>query len=477
MKERIMDQPNHKTSLACGTPSVRGRKARDLSLDLTVPLEALSLSEAAKTLKLGRTTFYRYIEQGKIAVERVDRDGQVIYNIYQKPSQPQAALDRTASEREATMESEAIPNVLNLPAQPVRLVEEAVSHAGFTDEWIEWRDEGIGTKNWSKNHKKRSVALMKKYFQQWDTVTPESAELFLLQTPVTSYSTRRCKHAAFSSFAKFLTQKKKMMDRATYFEIKALYPKKPKDYKREIKVIHEEHIEPILKAIAEVNAHDSYKVVLLRSLVIFLSETGVRISEAAGLVHQNMGFDDDLEQAYIHLPEHITKNGKERYVPFSAEAQAAVKEYLRVRPKETPLEQVFLFDHWAWGSTTLKPTSVAHNFKKVSDHCGIPFSAHAFRHYRITQWANDPGIAITDVQYWAGHETLMVTQGYIHIRGRHSIKAAYASKAPQAPQAVTEPVAADNNRIDKLVNLLEKMEHLGLPPEEKQKVFLQLATL
>lgn len=418
-------------------------------------IQVRSLSEAIKALKLSRSTFYRYVDQGRIRLERVYKENELIYNVYQKPSQPKAALEESASEREATLD-----NGFSSHAS-VQPVETGTPHKKFLDEWIEWRDEGIGTRNWSASHKKRSVALVKKFFEKWEYVTPETAEKFLLETPVIQYSQRRCKHAAISSFAKFLLQKKRLMDRSVYFEIKALYPKKPKDYKRDIKIIHQEDIGPIMDAVSALFSHDSYKVTLLHSLIIFLSETGVRISEAGGLIKQNLCFNEDLEQAYVHLPEHITKNGKERYVPFSLEAQKAVREYFRIRPDDVAFDQVFLFNHRAWGYTTLKPTSVGHIFEKVSEQSKVPFTAHSFRHYRITAWANDPNISITDVQYWAGHETLTITQGYIHVRGRQSVRAAFSKQGN-----------TNELKLGNLVDLLDKLS--GLSPEER-KAFLGLA--
>ncbi|MBY0451254.1 MAG: site-specific integrase [Cyanobacteria bacterium] len=464
------------------------------------PFEVKSIKEIMKRLKINRDSYYFYVRDGQIVVERVYKENSLIYNVYQKPSQPKAALERTASEREATMDHECEvvspePEQVTVDEPPVEELDTdqlKVPHKRFMDEWILWRDEGIGTKNWSASHKKRSVSLMKKFFGQWKYLTPEAAEEYLLQTPVASYSQRRCKHAALSSYAKFLNQKKKLINREAYFDIKALYPKKPKDYIRDIKIIHDEHIEPILNTIPKLYSHDAYKKTLLRSLIIFLSETAVRISEAAGLVSQNLVFNKDPRQAYVYLPEHITKNGKERYVPFSPKAQAAVKEYLQIRPTDTAFDQVFLFNHRVWGYSTLKPTSVGHIFTDMSNHCGIPFSAHTFRHYRITKWANDPKISVTDVQYWAGHESLMVTQGYIHVRGLHSIQAAFSDsniedkepeREPEPPQPLpatqTEQPTAPKvspSKMENLVQLLGKMETLNISPEEQLNMLKLMVT-
>lgn len=416
-------------------------------------VQAKSLSEAIKTLKLGRATFYRYVDQGKLVVERVYTETGLIYNVYKSPSQPKAAFsDKGALEQGGAA----------MASQPGLHAIRSVSHVQFMDEWIAWKDEGIGTKGWSRSHKKKCLRYVGLFFKTYKYVSADNLEKFLVETPVIRWPLRRAKHAAVSSYAKFLYKKKKLLSRTEYYEIRGLYPKKPKDYKRDIKIIHGEHIPPILSAIQELYSFDSHKVALLTNLVIFLSETGVRISEAGAVTLENLFFNDDPEQAYIYLPEYITKNGRERYVPFSPAAQQAVRDFLKVRPNDVAFDQIFLFNHRVWGYTTIKPTSIGHIFEDVREQCKIPFTAHSFRHYRITAWANDPNISITDVQYWAGHETLAVTQGYVHVRGKQSVRAAF-SKHSKDNGAV---------QVGNLMTMLDKLSDLS--PEER-KALLGLA--
>lgn len=419
-------------------------------------VQVKSLSEAIRVLKLGRATFYRYVDQGRITIERVYSGNELIYNVYKSPSQPKAAFSDKGALNQGGVA------MVTQPSLNHQGINQSVSHAQFLDEWIAWKDEGVGTKAWSSSHKKKCLRYVGYFFKAHKQVSADNLEKFLIETPVLQWALRRAKHAAVSSYAKFLYKKKKVMTRTEYYEIRGLYPKKPKDYKRNIKIIHEEHIPPIMNSIRELYAADSYKVSLLTNLVIFLSETGVRISEAGSITLDNLFFNDDPEQAYVYLPEYITKNGKERYVPFSPEAQQAVREFLKVRPADVAFDQVFLFHHRVWGHTTIKPTSVGHIFEDVGEHCGVPFTAHSFRHYRVTTWANDPNISITDVQYWAGHETLAVTQGYVHVRGKQSVKAAFSKHSK------------DNGAIQvgNLLTMLDKLS--GLSPEER-KAFLGLA--
>jgi integrase len=354
-------------------------------------IQVRSLSEAIKILKLGRATFYRYTEQGKLSVERVYTENGLIYNIYKSPSQPKAAFSEKGALNSGGVAMVTQPNLTRQETS------QSVSHAQFLDEWIAWKDEGVGTKAWSTSHKKKCLRYVGHFFKTYKQVSAENLEQFLIETPVLQWALRRAKHSAVSSYAKFLYRKKKLVSRNEYYEIRGLYPKKPKDYKRDIKLIHGEHIPAILESIQALYSSDAHKVSLLTNLVIFLSETGLRISEAGAITLDNLFFHEDPEQAYVYLPEYITKNGKERYVPFSPEAQQAIRAFLRIRPKDVAFDQVFLFNHRVWGYTTIKATSIGHIFEDVSEHCQVPFTAHSFRHYRITTWANDPNISITDV--------------------------------------------------------------------------------
>lgn len=434
-------------------------------------IQATSMSEAARILNIARKSLYRYIDQGKLTVERVDTGSGMIYNVYQSPSQPQAAFSSQGAPTEGGVAMVTEP-AFNQPEE-INEPTPDVPHLQLFDEWVSWKDEGVGTKTWSASHKKKCLRYTKRFFKTYNSVTYENLEKYLLETPIHQWALRRAKHSAVSSFAKFLYKKKRLMSRTEYYEIIGLYPKKPKDYKRDIKIITEEHLEPILKAIGVLYANDPYKVSMLRNLVVFLSETAVRISEAGSIVLNNLSFSDDPEESYVYLPEHITKNGKERYVPFSKKAQDAVREYLRVRPDDVAFDHVFLCHHRVWGYTTVKGTTIGHIFEDVSEQCNIPFTAHSFRHYRITKWANDPNISITDVQYWAGHETLMVTQGYIHVRGRQSIKAAFSKGAPKPAQ---QPTLEGKSKLENLVQLLGKMETLNISPEEQLNMLKLMVT-
>jgi integrase/recombinase XerD len=136
----------------------------------------------------------------------------------------------------------------------------------------------------------------------------------------------------------------------------------------------------------------------------------------------DLHFSDDSKKAFVRV--RCGKGGKERYVPFSMPAQEAIREYLKHRPN---VESNKLF--WAYnpkyGYTPIIRDCVIRRMKQISDRCGIRFTAHSFRHYRITRWANSPKIPITMVQLWAGHSSLIVTQRYIHTRNEEALAFAF----------------------------------------------------
>jgi integrase len=221
-----------------------------------------------------------------------------------------------------------------------------------------------------------------------------------------------------SSFAKFLDQKG-FLQAGEYQRIRGLYPKKSPYYQPIQKIIRKEDLEILIKT--AMAGHVFYQALLNKTLLIFLSETGLRVSEAAGLTLNDAQYCDIPAKAYIRT---FGKGGKWRLVPFSKLAQKTVSEYLRHRPQVQSVA-LFLAFNPRHGHTPITSDGIIRRFKTLSEETGIPFSAHSLRHYRITEWASNPRIPITTVQKWAGHTTLTVTQRYIHITDDDALQAAF----------------------------------------------------
>lgn len=296
-------------------------------------------------------------------------------------------------------------------------------HDKYLDEWIAWREEGIHTQPWSESYKRLQLQYIQKYFERWPVISSHYLETWLRETSVMQKTLRTHKHAPVSSYAKFL-ESKGILNPDECRKIKALYPKKSPYYHPEQKIIYKEDLEVILKAADEDGGRNKYQRILNKTLIIFLSQTALRVSEMCNLTLSDLRFNEDAKHAWVRV--RFGKGGKERFVPFSQVAQQVIREYLANRPEKVKDEkQLFWAFNPKFGYTPLNSSCVARRFQGISERCGIPFSAHSFRHYRITRWANNPKIPITVTQNWAGHTSLIVTQRYIHTRHEEALVAAF----------------------------------------------------
>ncbi len=379
-----------------------------------------SVNEAIEYLRIPRSTFFRLKKQGKIRVEALYKGNTVIYNIYRVS----AERPIVTSESDGPIEGGSIMAVEPVHSSSQEVMTQLIplqNHAQYLDEWILWREQGLYTRPWSKEYKRNSLLYIKKYFARWEVISSQHLETWLTETPVMQKTLRVHKHAPVSSFAKFLVHKG-VLSRDEYRKIRDLYPKKSPYYHPKQRIIYEEDLETILEAASKDGGYHPYNRFLNVTIIRFLSATALRAKEMCDLKLSDLHFSDKPNRAFVHV--RCGKGGKERYVPFTLQAQEAIREYLKHRPN---VDDDRLF--WAFnpkhGYVPISRDCVVRRMKHVSDRSGIPFSAHSFRHYRITRWANSPKIPITMVQLWAGHSSLIVTQRYIHTRNEEALAYAF----------------------------------------------------
>lgn len=286
-------------------------------------------------------------------------------------------------------------------------------HNHLIEAWIARRESGLHRKKWASTYKDLQLLYIHKYFQAFTAVTPENLEQWLSRVPVEQHSKRKHMHSVVSSFADFL-QYKGLLNRDDYLKIRLLHPKKSHYQNSEPNTINREELITLLLH-AAVGPH-KYQALLNHTLLLFLSETGLRVSEACSLLSNDIHFGDSP-----YLLVRCGKGGKSRKVPFSKWAQLIVREYLKDRP-ESQYENLFLAFNPKCGFTPLNKNCVATRFRRLRQKTGIVFTAHTLRHYCITNWANNPKYSIAVVQQWAGHSSLIVTQHYIHIDVEASLK-------------------------------------------------------
>ncbi|MBD2610433.1 site-specific integrase [Nostoc punctiforme FACHB-252] len=197
--------------------------------------------------------------------------------------------------------------------------------------------------------------------------------------------------------------------------------KLPKDKPKEIKPFTQEEIKLILEGFDKLAPHYS-------PFVRFLMATGVRTSEAIGLLWEHVDFhrseiiikeslSKDLTGNGYRRVRKETKTGNIRYLPMSLELQALLI-FLRP-PKVNPDSLVFTSPQ---GCIIDADNFRCRQWTKVLKAQGIPYrKPYTTRHTMISH-AIDQGIPITGVAYLAGHkDTSMIIKNYGHMINRPSL--------------------------------------------------------
>jgi site-specific recombinase XerD len=223
-----------------------------------------------------------------------------------------------------------------------------------------------------------------------------------------------------------------------------------------------------------VAGNDPYKRLLFRTLIILLSTTALRLSEACSLQFSNLRFHEDVTKAALTV---VGKGNKERMVPFPKVAQQAILDYMQVRPKphqqnELAPDALFWVFSPRYGYTTLKKYALVTYIQEISKASGIEFSAHSFRHYRITQWMNDPHINPVHAQLWAGHTDLKTTQGYTHIRDEDALASAYRAGCEELESMAVGKQTAPTSNTNLLELLMRELPNLS--PQQKAQLLAKM---
>jgi integrase/recombinase XerC len=144
------------------------------------------------------------------------------------------------------------------------------------------------------------------------------------------------------------------------------------------------------------------------ALLELLYATGLRVSELVGL---DLG-DVDLATRQLRT---LGKGRKERIVPFGEKAAAAVREWLKARPRPKTsrhAEALFLSP----AGTRLTDRSVRRILNRALAGAGVArhASPHALRHSFATHLLS-AGADLRSIQELLGHASLSTTQKYTHL--------------------------------------------------------------
>ncbi len=183
----------------------------------------------------------------------------------------------------------------------------------------------------------------------------------------------------------------------------ALLIERPKASRALPRVLSVQQVEKILSEI------DSDTLIGKRDNALFelIYSCGLRISEACGLLMENLHINEQL--ILVH-----GKGDKERIVPFGETAKEKLEDYLyKARPelvKNKVVPQVFV----NYRGEPISRKGVWKRFKALDSMAGIDAKVHTLRHSFATHLLAG-GADLRSVQELLGHSDLATTQIYTHV--------------------------------------------------------------
>ncbi|MCU6709797.1 tyrosine-type recombinase/integrase [Paenibacillus sp. J5C_2022] len=154
-------------------------------------------------------------------------------------------------------------------------------------------------------------------------------------------------------------------------------------------------------------------------LMLLLLETGIRISEAEGIVIPNINWRERRIKVY-------GKGRKERYVPFQQTLDKHLRQYLEIRGL---LDHDFLFVNI--DNTPAKVRTMQENIQAYGAAAGLKgvrVSPHTFRHTMAKMYVMNGGDPLS-LQIILGHTSLEMVRNYVKLFSQ-DVAAKHAKHSP-----------------------------------------------
>ena len=168
---------------------------------------------------------------------------------------------------------------------------------------------------------------------------------------------------------------------------------------------------------------EGYSGLRARTIILLFYETGIRLAELVGL--------NDTDVDFVNHQLKVTgKRNKQRIIPFGAELEQALREYMRQRDSQPlRLETGLLLNDKGLRMTRSQVSRV------VKDSLGKATtmrkrSPHVLRHTFATAMLNN-GAGLQEVQKLLGHESVATTEIYTHTTFEQ-LKRVYENAHPRA---------------------------------------------
>lgn len=146
-----------------------------------------------------------------------------------------------------------------------------------------------------------------------------------------------------------------------------------------------------------------------RIVLLLMVYTGLRISEASGLLWK----DVDLDAGVIVVRPEIAKNGKTRAIPIHPRLKDELAQLGTTDPEASVIYRVHGSD-----ANPMGPKCVSHIFERWLTAQGLTITPHQLRHTLATELLRG-GAKLTDIQNILGHDSIETTAIYLTIDAEH----------------------------------------------------------
>jgi len=189
----------------------------------------------------------------------------------------------------------------------------------------------------------------------------------------------------------------------------------PRVPKQIIQPFSQEDIRRMLVVLSE----DGFRGIRNRAIILTFLDTGLRLSELAGIRLGDIDFDNGIIKV-------MGKGRKERFVRVGKEAQKAILRYLLLRRDKRPA--LWVDDH----GEPIRARGIQSLIKRLGQRAGITdarCSAHTFRHTFAVSCLRH-GMGEFNLQSLLGHSTLQMTRRYTQTFGVSDALSAHERASP-----------------------------------------------
>lgn len=191
----------------------------------------------------------------------------------------------------------------------------------------------------------------------------------------------------------------------------------PKLPQKEIDLLSRDEVARMVRLAG--NGRNAYRN---QSIVLFMADTGLRISEVCSVEAARLVTATDKAPGRYKV---LGKGAKERTVYFGGKASAALLRYQHAERPKVDEAKLFLSEYRRPWSTD----AVRKMIDGLAAAAGIvdkEIHPHSLRHFAATEWAR-AGMSVYVIQALLGHSTLEMSKRYTHLVQR-DIEAQYESQ-------------------------------------------------